>query len=244
MKPTIGITTNFIDCHKINKTRKCGVNGQDMLMSTVDYSNAIAKAGGIPLLIPISKINKSDLKYYIEKLDGIIFSGGHDIHPRFYDEKIQFKNVEPIIKRDIFEMKLLELAINKNIPVLGICRGLQLINVYLNGSLYQDLKKQTDITIDHKGSIKKKNKKVHTVKLEKQLKNIFKNDVIKVNSVHHQAIKDLGDNLEILAKADKLIESIKVKNKPILAIQWHPEMLYETDRIHLELFKYLIKLSS
>lgn len=248
MKPIIGITTYYIGCEELSAHRACGLNRQDMIMLTVDYSSSVIEAGGLPIYIPISSLNEEDIELYLNKIDGLIFSGGHDIHPKYYDEKIKYDNVKPNIKRDKFEMKLLSKAIERKKPILGICRGLQLINIYFGGKLFQDIKEDKNTNIDHRGSVKEKTKQAHEVNLKDGLllNRIYNESKLLVNSVHHQAISKLGDGLVANAKSnDSIIEGIEHKDYPfIIGVQWHPEMLFESYNEHIKIFKYLINLSN
>jgi putative glutamine amidotransferase len=206
----------------------------------------------------INKLKEFDIPYIVlspeedinwEIIGGIIFIGGEDIHPSFYNEKIQEDNLEINIERDKFEFELLDIAFNKKLPILGICRGCQLINVYFKGNLYQDLiryKRENIIKeihwrVDEKDSY-------HEIYLNKDsfLYKILGKEKTIVNSSHHQAIKRLGENLKISAKfldnGLEIIEGIEHKNYPfLLGVQWHPERLNNEDTEKLfKLFHYLL----
>ncbi|MGB9857402.1 MAG: gamma-glutamyl-gamma-aminobutyrate hydrolase family protein [Dictyoglomaceae bacterium] len=205
----------------------------------------------------INKLREFDIPYIVlspgekinwEKIGGIIFIGGEDIHPSFYNEEIQEDNLEINIERDKFELELMDIAFNKELPILGICRGCQLINVYLKGNLYQDLiryKRENIITkihwrVDEKDSY-------HEIDLNKDsfLHKILGKEKTIVNSSHHQAIKKLGEDLRVSAKflddSFEIIEGIEHKNYPLLlGVQWHPERLNNEDTEKLfKLFRYL-----
>ncbi|AGF55211.1 putative glutamine amidotransferase [Clostridium saccharoperbutylacetonicum] len=208
-----------------------------------DYIKAVQKAGGIPVLIPFSD-NLENIKVYTNKIQGIIFTGGEDISPLFYNEE-PIKEVQCIIeKRDIFELELFKEVYKKQIPILGVCRGLQLINVALGGSLYQDINVQIHNSNGHLPKYALRSNLYHSVKIEKgsELFVIFKTEDLKVNSFHHQSIKKLGKDLRVTAhSSDGVIEGIEsLKEKFLVGVQWHPENLVERHSEFLKLFQALI----
>jgi putative glutamine amidotransferase len=169
-------------------------------------------------------VTKNNYKYL--NFEGLILLGGEDISPKLYNmPKSKFtKNIN--YERDLIELFLIKKALKKNIPILGICRGMQLINIYFGGTLYQDL---FSLNIKHFNT----NFPTKTIKIVKNsaLYNILKKTKIKVNSIHHQAINKLGKNLKISA-FDKnnipyAIESSSYKF--LLGLQWHPEYIAYTD---------------
>ena len=186
-----------------------------------NYINSIISANGIPLMLP----SKPELvNYYFDLVDGVLLTGGDfDIDPKLYGGK-KNKLVNHLDKpRTSFEAKMARLSIKKNKPILGICGGQQLLNVALNGSLIQHIKKTN---IKHE-QIQSRNKASHKVQIKKNSKlyKIVKKKEFRVNSAHHQAIKEVGKNLIINATAeDGIIEGIELTNhKFFLGIQWHPE---------------------
>ncbi len=193
------------------------------------YIEAIKKTGGIPILSDPSYKGLED--ELIEMVQGVVFTGGGDIAPHLYGEEPHPETKDIDEERDEFEIKILEKAKEKNIPILGICRGAQLINVASGGTLYQDLPNHTY-------------NKNHMVNLKENsfLKDIFKEDKIEVNSYHHQAINKVAPNFDVIAKTDDdIIEAIIIKDKEkfILGVQWHPERMYETFE---RLFKKFIEI--
>ncbi len=174
----------------------------------------------IPVILPISKNIKN-----IDFLDGLLISGGDfDIDPDFYGQKIKSKKIQTIPDRTRFEMDLIGLFIETQKPILGICGGCQLINVYFNGSLIQDI----ESNIKHEQP-NPRNETSHNIYLENDsyLKKMITSDNIFVNSAHHQAIDRLGKNLRIEAKAsDGIIEAIRhIQHPYCVGLQWHPEFL-------------------
>ena len=204
-------------------------------MCTMDYTRAVHAAGGIPVNLTVI----SDADYAIdvlEKLDGVIMAGGPDISPELYGEKKEDFCGVTVPWLDEFELLLLEHAVDMRIPVLGICRGLQLINVFFGGTLYQDIYTQREDSLKHSG-YKKKTDIAHEVTLTSpQLLKIFEKKSLKVNSFHHQAVKTLAPGLTPAAfSPDGYIEAFEKDN--ITAVQWHPEMMYEVFIEQLKLFR-------
>jgi putative glutamine amidotransferase len=172
----------------------------------------------------------------IKGLDGLILSGGVDIHPEFYGGPLEYEKAPSKgfrKDRDVFEIKAFETALDQSIPVLGICRGLQLINVALKGTLLQDL--GPDLDNIHEGNPDK----VHGVIVEPDtiMRDIIGDEEAKTNSAHHQSIEQLGLGLGISCRADDgTVEAIEWANKNgkpfLLAIQWHPERMYKSGLIN------------
>ncbi|OOM82087.1 putative glutamine amidotransferasec [Clostridium puniceum] len=232
MKPIIGITM-FQDI-EIEKSFSLVSN---------NYLNAIENAGGVPLFIPISE-NIEDVKSYLDMIDGIIFSGGEGVDPIKFSENPSksVSNINP--SRDNFELALFHEAYNRNMPILGICRGAQLINVALGGSLYQDIFSEIPNCHGHMPSEMQVYDLFHIIDIEENSKlfDIFKAMELEVNSFHHQAIKDIGKDLKVTATArDGVIEGIEsLSRKFLIGLQWHPEDLILKHKEFLKLFKALI----
>ena len=170
---------------------------------------------------PVPLSDKRDLGVSI---DALILSGGGDLNAERYGEK-NLRTEEVSDVRDDFEFFALDEALKERIPVLGICRGMQLINVFFHGSLWQDIDEFGAITDDHAGSGGKD--KVHKVRIVKDtmLYNIIGEEVIEVNSHHHESVKKPGENLTVSAYSlkDKIIEGIENLEFKVIAVQWHPE---------------------
>lgn len=243
MKPLIGITTYYVKDRELSSGRVRGLPGQDMLMSTMDYSRCIEKAGGIPVAIPVieSESYQNDL---LSKLDGILFTGGSDIDPAKYNSPFQRGLGMVVPERDNFELTLLDDALKQKKPVLGICRGLQLLNVFCGGTLYQDIGRANITECEHAGHMAPKEHPSHKVHLQKGSKvyAAFQKEEIAVNSFHHQTIERLGNNLIATGKSpDGLIEALEHTNYDfVVGVQWHPEMMSEVYPEQLALFKALI----
>lgn len=208
-----------------------------------DYILSVIKNGGIPFIIPFNE-NEEVIKEQIEMVDGLLLSGGQDVAPKNYGEEPTPKLGDIFPERDDFEYALLKAALEAKKPILGICRGLQIINTYFNGSLYQDLSYIGTEVLKH-NQVNSPSMVTHSVTLDKSSKlfDIFGEEKIRVNSFHHQAVKKVGDGLAISAKApDGVIEAIEKTDYPFLvAVQWHPEMLHITVEMMNKLFARFIK---
>ena len=175
--------------------------------------------------------------------DGILFAGGEDVDPSFYGEKKQHENVHDHRPRDEFELTLLEGALARRIPILGICRGVQMINVGFGGSLYQDMNEDAEPQIEHRQTDlgKSRQEPTHTVLVtdsESSLGAIVPG-ACRVNSLHHQAIKRVGRGLKVTARSeDGFVEAVEsAEEYPFLvAVQWHPEEMVNNSAEQRELF--------
>jgi len=162
-----------------------------------------------------------------EDYDGILFAGGEDVDPALYEDQTKYKNVQVDRARDDFEFALLDRALDRRLPVLGICRGIQLINVKFGGTLYQDLPSDANLELSHKQP-GDRSAPTHAVTLtdpESRLAEVFHGSC-RVNSLHHQAIKRLGRGLKVTAHSeDGLVEAIEAASDYpfLMAVQWHPE---------------------
>lgn len=207
------------------------------------YENYFKAFGDEAIVFMIDQDFKK-INYYSDFFDGLVITGGCDINPTFYCEKPLNENDDFFSRLDDFEITLIKSFYKKNKPILGICRGLQIINVCFGGSLYQDI--NSELNLNHNPFDYDENKNdqdfVHKVNFNDDglLQNIFGKEY-GVNSYHHQAIKKLADGFLIEASSDDgIIEAISLK-KDIIAVQWHPEKLLG-DKKHLELFKYFINI--
>ncbi len=245
MKPLIGISVNHSFNDSIGIISSLGFKGQDWQLIASDYIKSVELSGGCPVIIPIVD-NIDTIWDFVKTLDGIIFTGGSDIDPCYFNETpvSGLGTVNPL--RDQHEIELCRRILNQTkIPVLGICKGLQLINVVAGGTLYQDLKTQKLDSFCHSLSNFPRYYSSHKVKIKEnsRLRNIFKTDSLGVNSFHHQAVKDLGENFTATMESeDGVIEGIEMESdRFVVAVQWHPEAMVEKDNSYLNLFTSFIK---
>jgi putative glutamine amidotransferase len=232
MKPLIGITTNI----------SANSYGQPLVLLQQSYIRAVMQAGGVPVLIPsLTADDGWDALY--ARLDGILFSGGGDIgleyspgdpHPRIDD-------IDPL--RDSVEIKMIQASASEGKPFLGICRGCQVMNVALGGTLYTHIPDQLPGALDHSYPGNMRTVLVHQVKVEEgtHVAEIFNEPIIKVNSLHHQGLKDVPPSVRVAGYApDGLVEAIELPDHPFgLAVQWHPEWLTDQEGTR-NLFKKFI----
>lgn len=218
-QPLIGITSNLMTISEGPFT------GHGRLFVNQAYVDSVVKAGGIPIILPIIS-DPEAIQNQLLPLKGLIFSGGQDVHPSYYDEAPHPLLGETSLERDVYEREVLQIAHELQIPILGICRGLQMMNVFFGGALYQDLTMANGmLNSAHEGQF---NLDLHEVAIEGALSTIFKARGLQVNSYHHQAIKEVAPGWEVTATScDGLIEGISRKNIPWQhGVQWHPEVQY------------------
>ena len=213
-----------------------------------NYVFAIREAGGLPLLIPPLK-DKEDLTKSLDIINGLLIPGGDDIDPKYFDEKPHPSEVltDPEIIR--FQLEFCRQALCKNIPVFGICAGLQIINIACGGNIYQDIPSQysnpDSKPVKHKKGEDEKEDIFHNVIIEKKTKlfDVLQVDKIKVNSTHHQGLRDVAREFIITSRSeDGIIEAIESrKHRYVIGVQWHPEDLYQEKKLFLKLFERLVK---
>ncbi len=215
----------------------------DIVRIADNYIKSVVKVGAIPVVLPLVEDEKI-IKAQLEGIDILIISGGEDVSPHLYGEEFLKHCGNPSVPRDLYELKLIQFALELNIPILGICRGAQIINVALGGSLYQDLSYIESNQIKH-NNITNQSYLSHKINIKPNtfLGNIY-GEEIWINSFHHQSVKKLGKDLELIAKStDDIIEAFEgyVNNTFVLGVQWHPEMLAAKDDIAmLKLFDTFI----
>ena len=208
------------------------------------YVNAVVNAGGAPVLIPLTNDSRV-LDEILSKIDGLILSGGGDIHASFFNESVHPSVESCDLERDSYELYVIRKAVEKQMPVLGICRGQQALNVALGGSLIQDIPSQLpESTIRH-NQAEERHIATHDVRIDpsSKLYQWLKQETIPVNSFHHQAVKNLAPGLETAATSeDGIIEAVEsTEGKSILGVQWHPENLaIAGDDTMRTLFRHLV----
>ncbi len=196
------------------------------------YANAIENSGGI-LMMLASNAGEEDMDTILDQVDGLLLTGGTDVNPALYEEEKKEYTHDSDNYRDMIEFILIEKAMKRNLPILGVCRGMQVINVKMGGSLYQDIKKEMPGSLEHDRHLDgPRSMPAHTVSIEEGsiLHSIIQQKEIEVNSLHHQGIKTLGSGLLATGVTpDGLVESIEMPTYPFLVcMQWHPEELLET----------------
>ena len=203
-----------------------------------NYFDAIEQAGGIPVFMPHTG-GAEDAEKFLSFCDGILFAGGDDVDPKHYGEEIKFDNVETTPERDVFELALAELLKNDSRPILGICRGSQLLNVAYGGTLHQHIDGHRQ---DERGALNLRAAKITEGTL---LRELAEADDIKTNSFHHQAVKDVAPGFVVAARADdgtvEAIEPAERTDRFFLAVQWHPEYFYKTDKCAANIFKAFVE---
>lgn len=245
MRPLIGIPTSPFK-HSYSEITPVNIDKEEFdyfwLLSvlTEKIVSCVRAAGGVPLLLTATR-DAQEIKAAASKLDGFVFAGGSDIAPAFYGEEDR-GTISPDLDRDSFELALCREALEKNRPLLGICRGCQLLNVALGGSLIQDLPDvKDDWGLHRRPDIVRGY--VHDVKIT--VPTLFPNnrgETMKVNSMHHQAVGRLAKQAEAAARTeDGIIEAIWAPAyKYAVGVQWHPECLAEDDGVQADIFRAVV----
>ena len=208
------------------------------------YAEAITKAGGIPLLIPLG-LDEEDLYTILGRVDGLLLPGGGDIDPALYKGAVDVPLWGIDRERDRTELLLCQIAVDLGVPFLAICRGLQLFNVALGSALIEDIASMKHDAIDHDlPDYQPRNFLAHSVTVlhDSALFQHLRSESCKVNSIHHQAIRTLAPRLNATALApDGIIEAAELPGHPFgLGVQWHPENLVDDDPAMLSLFNGLV----
>ncbi|WP_313894588.1 gamma-glutamyl-gamma-aminobutyrate hydrolase family protein [Psychrobacillus sp.] len=212
MKPIIGISSNL---------------KEQVLSVSTNNIHAISEFGGVPIVLP--NIEGESVDAIANMIDGLLLTGGGDIDPTLFGEEPQpaLGNITP--ERDVFEIALIEKMLELNKPILGICRGVQILNIAAGGNMYQDIYTQSENKLlqhDQKAPSTHASHFVWVMK-DSLLSDIVKVDTFKVNSFHHQAVRKVPEGFEVSAIAsDGTIEAIESKNHAfVIGVQWHPESL-------------------
>ena len=227
-RPVIGVATQTLP-GVAGQRPKCWIMGER-------YVEALRHAGVLPWLIPLIPQDPDTLHAIFDKLDGVFLTGGVDVDPSRYGEPKSLLCGATDPDRDAVELMLLQHALARQMPVLAVCRGIQIINVAMGGTLYQDVSSQVPATMKHDyvptAVSPSRAYLAHDVLIDggSRLGDIVRSKVAPVNSMHHQAIKDLAHGLRPSAHApDGIIEGVEgVNGQYLVAVQWHPEELAET----------------
>jgi putative glutamine amidotransferase len=226
VRPVIGITT-----------RRQHADGRRLDVVEQAYADAVSASGGIPRLLPCR--GGSDDFDELRGIDGLLLTGGGDVDPQLYGavRSDETGGVDP--ERDVWEIGLVRQAVQVSVPILGICRGCQVLNVAFGGTLLQHLPAFTA----QPHLVPEREQIVHHVHLEPgtQLAGLEDRTDIGVNSIHHQAVETVGANLRVAAwSEDGIIEAIEHLLDPLLGVQWHPENLF-SEPAHGALFRWLVR---
>lgn len=244
VKPIILITSYHVGKKELLGDKIRGSRGQELSICTCDYINAVRKAGGVPVVAPVTG-DEEEIDALIELADGVLFSGGEDVHPKYYNEVISVSNMKIINRRDEFEIKLARKILEDSRPVLGICRGMQVLNVAAGGTLYQDIDTYVDTDVSHSNPGFFKWDISHYVNIEKntRLYDIYRNEKNAVNSFHHQAVREAAERFRVSAWAeDGIIEGMELESdRFFVMVQWHPEMMQDKFEDELEIFRHFVK---
>jgi putative glutamine amidotransferase len=234
MKPVIGIAGNERlmiegDAHWVTYTPK-------------NFVTQIQKANGVPLILPMGV--PEDAAQYIQQIDKLLLAGGYDVSPEYYGEELHPLTQATYPERDVFELALIKEAVAQKKPIFGVCRGMQLLNVAFGGTLYQDLSLTEKPTIKHEQSPTPFRFPTHAITLEadSSLGKLL-GTTYRVNSFHHQAIKKVAEEFQVIAMAsDGIVEAIETSAfaAPILGIQWHPELTAQEIASEQKIFDYLV----
>ena len=239
MKPIIGVTPDF------NPGDRQDMGGKEpTYFLRARYTKAIEDAGGIPFILPLM-FGGGVWRRIISQVDGLLITGsGADLAPENYGQKQRYKFKCMSTERTTLELGVSRVAHKADVPMLGICGGMQSIAVALGGTLFQDINSQIKNSIPHQ-PICSATKMTHSIQIEARslLRRIAGKATIQVNSSHHQSVKNVPSCLRTTAVApDGIIEAIEAPDKHfLLGVQWHPEFLYERHSIQKKLFRALIK---
>ncbi|MBO1308874.1 gamma-glutamyl-gamma-aminobutyrate hydrolase family protein [Enterococcus sp. 669A] len=229
MKPIIGIMPLY--------DRK-----KESIWMLPGYVGLIEANGGIPMILPLTD-NFDTLDYFLETCQGFLFTGGQDISPELYGAEKLVVCGETHQVRDTMEIYCMEKALEEDTPILGICRGAQLLNVVSGGTLYQDLPTERPTETNHQMK-PPYDKGQHEVQLVEgtMLADILDQSSLSVNSYHHQGIKDVGEKLTVTAiSEDGLVEGIYLdENQFVLGVQWHPEFFASDTRENQRLIQMFL----
>jgi putative glutamine amidotransferase len=207
------------------------------------YSRAVADCGGAPVLVPAA-CGQNALDRILEAADGLLLSGGADVHPRFYGEE-PISGLGPVDEPlDRMEIAAVKAALKARMPVLAVCRGIQVLNIALGGTVFQDIESQVPESIGHRQNAAK-SVTTHSVRIERPSPffDIFRRRQIWVNGRHHQAVKDIAEGLQVAAWApDGIVEAVfATAHRFVLGVQWHPEGTFSEDVHSRKLFAAFVK---
>lgn len=221
--PLIGVSDNFRERRHDLRT---------------DYTEAIYNAGGAPVIIPYNN-DIENLRRVVCRMDGVLLTGGGDINPKYWNEPLGEFSGEPNNDRDAYDIAIIKLCVEQKVPILAICRGLQCVNVYFGGSLYQDLPSELGSRFAMHHQEVPTEQPVHAVELlpESRLAKMIETTTIDTNSHHHQAVNKVGKGLNVTGKTeDGVVEALESSEHDIICVQFHPERMTESSRYAKRIF--------
>lgn len=230
--PVIAITSSYLKNSE-----------HDYVFLNHSYLDAIRHFGGVPVILPVEG-SPEEWALVLDLCDGVLFSGGNDLDPALYGEATLNDTVVPAPERDGGELEICRMAMERKLPTLGICRGIQLLNVYFGGTLYQDIPSQLETPEKHRME-KPYHRASHDCVLEQDspLHRLLGREVISVNSHHHQSVKDLAPGFTVMGRcSDGVVEAICRPGEPFLwAVQWHPEKIWDIEDSSAKIFEAFIE---
>lgn len=244
--------TECKDTRASHRKKRIGIGGNLMFMEggifpgygksyvNDDYVQAVASAGGVPMILPLTD-EEDIVEAQIEAVDGLVISGGWDVDPLLWGEEPHEKLGSTLPVRDTFDRLLIAAARRRGLPILGICRGLQSLNVVLGGTLYQDMSEAEGSFVRHfQGGHPAQATHTVTVEPGSTLHRLL-GPSLTVNSFHHMAARRIAPGLRVTARAaDGTVEGLEGISEPILAVQWHPEMMHRERSDMQRLFAWLL----
>jgi putative glutamine amidotransferase len=207
-----------------------------------DYLRAVEKAGGLPFVLAPGVPDDAD--EMLDSVQGLLLSGGDDVDPALYGERAHPTVTRVFPRLDAFEVALCRAACSRDLPVLAICRGHQVLNVAMGGTLIQDIPSQVTGAVEHDPEVDRC-QTVHDVRLlpGTRLRDILARECVSVNSSHHQAVGEVGSGLSVSAHSteDQVVEGLEMAGKRfVVGVQWHPEAFWNRDRAFHELFEAFV----
>lgn len=240
VRPIIGILTN------LDTFEQGSLAGSERAYVSRDYVRSVLKAGGIPLLLPIISDFEA-LCQQIDVVDAVVISGGQDVEPKNYSEDPSPWLGITCPERDTYELAVVKYVVEQQKPLLGICRGQQLINVAFGGSLYQDISQQFPASALTHSQATQRHEASHTVDIEEGswLFEVYNKKTVETNSFHHQAVKYLAPGFRVTCRShDGVIEGIeRQEGSFVCGVQWHPEMMTEVHADMHRLFEAFIEVA-